>query len=69
MIIVDNGSTDHGAAIADEYAAKDSRIKVIHRVRGNIGSGRNTGLDMAQGAYITFVDDDDECARLFKFPL
>ena len=62
FIIVDNGSTDRSGAIADEYAAKDSRIKVVHRVRGNIGSGRNAGLDVVCGAYITFIDDDDEYA-------
>ncbi len=58
-IIVDNGSADRSGRIADAYAAQDSRIKVIHRERGNIGSGRNTGLDAAQGDYITFIDDDD----------
>lgn len=61
FIIVDNGSTDRSGAIADEYAVKDSRIRVLHRQRGNIGSGRNAGLDAAQGEYIAFVDDDDSC--------
>lgn len=59
FIIVDNGSTDHSGQIADEYAEQDARIQVIHRERGNIGSGRNTGLDAAKGEYITFIDDDD----------
>lgn len=59
FIIVDNGSTDRGGQIADEYAAKDNRVRVIHRERGSIGAGRNTGLDAARGEYITFVDDDD----------
>nr|WP_314462267.1 glycosyltransferase family 2 protein [uncultured Clostridium sp.] len=59
FIIVDNGSTDHSGKIADEYAQKDSRIRVIHRERGNIGSGRNAGMSVAQGDYITFIDDDD----------
>ena len=58
-IIVDNGSTDRSGAIADEYAAKDPRVRVIHRARGNIGAGRNTGLDAAKGEYIAFIDDDD----------
>lgn len=61
FIIVDNGSTDRSGAVADEYAAKDDRIRVFHRQRGNIGSGRNVGLDAAQGEYIVFVDDDDSC--------
>lgn len=59
FIIVDNGSTDSSGKIADEYAAKDSRVHVIHREKGNIGSGRNAGLDVAIGDYIAFVDDDD----------
>lgn len=58
-IIVDNGSSDRSGAIADEYASKDPRIRVIHRERGNIGAGRNTGLDAAKGKYIAFIDDDD----------
>ena len=61
FIIVNNGSTDSSGSIADSYAKKDKRIKVIHRERGNIGSGRNTGLDAAKGSYITFFDDDDWC--------
>lgn len=59
FIIVDNGSTDHSGQIAEEYATKDHRVRVIHRERGNIGSGRNAGLDAARGDYITFIDDDD----------
>ena len=58
-IIVDNGSSDKSGVIAEEYAARDQRIRVIHRERGNIGSGRNAGLDAARGDYIAFVDDDD----------
>lgn len=58
-IIVDNGSTDKSGEIADTYAARDPRLRVIHRQRGNIGAGRNTGLDQARGKYITFIDDDD----------
>lgn len=58
-IIVDNGSTDNSGKIADEYAQRDNRIRVIHKEKGNIGSGRNSGLDVARGEYITFIDDDD----------
>ena len=47
FIVVDNGSTDSSGQIADEYAARDSRIRVLHRDRGNIGAGRNTELDAA----------------------
>jgi glycosyltransferase involved in cell wall biosynthesis len=59
FIIVDNGSCDRSGEIAGEYAAKDGRIKVIRRERGNIGSGRNAGLDATKGEYIVFIDDDD----------
>lgn len=58
-IIVDNGSTDSSGQIAEEYAAKDCRIRVVHIPKSNIGTGRNTGLDLATGEYITFIDDDD----------
>lgn len=58
-IIVDNGSTDRSGQIADEYAKKDKRIKVLHIPKSNIGTGRNVGLDVATGQYITFIDDDD----------
>jgi glycosyltransferase involved in cell wall biosynthesis len=61
FIIVDNGSTDGSGGIADGYAKRDRRIRVIHRGRGNIGIGRNTGLDAASGEYAAFVDDDDTC--------
>lgn len=59
FILVDNGSTDRSGAICDEFAQQDDRVHVLHRKRGNIGSGRNAGLDLAHGEYITFIDDDD----------
>ncbi len=61
-IIVDNGSSDKSGEIAEEYAKKDGRIRVVHIPRSNIGTGRNVGLDMAKGEYITFIDDDDTAA-------
>lgn len=61
FIIVNNGSTDLSGEVAEQYAAKDSRVRVIHRTRGSIGAGRNTGLDVAIGDYIAFIDDDDTC--------
>ena len=59
FIIVDNGSSDSSGDIAEEYAKKDSRVRVIRRERGSIGAGRNTALEAAQGDYIVFIDDDD----------
>ncbi len=58
-ILVDDGSPDNCGKICDEYAKKDSRIKVIHKENGGLSSARNAGLDIAQGEYITFVDSDD----------
>lgn len=59
FIIVNNGSTDKSGEIAQQYARQDNRIKVINREKGNIGSGRNTGLKAAEGDYVAFIDDDD----------
>jgi glycosyltransferase involved in cell wall biosynthesis len=59
ILLVDDGSPDRCGAICDEYAAKDSRIKVIHKPNGGLSSARNAGLDIARGDYIGFVDSDD----------
>ncbi|WP_295363468.1 glycosyltransferase family 2 protein [uncultured Succinivibrio sp.] len=59
IILVDDGSPDRCGAICDEYARKDSRIKVIHQDNMGLSVARNTGLNIATGEYITFVDSDD----------
>lgn len=59
IILVDDGSPDNCGAICDEYASKDSRIKVLHKENGGVSSARNLGLDNATGQYIMFVDADD----------
>lgn len=59
VILVNDGSTDTSGAICDAYAAKDSRIRVIHKENGGLSSARNTGIDAATGEYLTFVDSDD----------
>lgn len=59
IILVDDGSTDKSGIICDEYAKKDNRIKVIHRINGGLSAARNTGLDNATGDYIMFCDSDD----------
>ena len=59
IILVDDGSPDNSPSICDEYAKKDARIKVIHKVNGGLSSARNAGLDVAKGKYIAFVDSDD----------
>ncbi len=59
IILVDDGSPDGSGAICDAYAAKDSRIKVIHQQNGGLSAARNAGLAVASGEYIGFVDSDD----------
>ncbi len=62
ILLVDDGSTDNSGTICDEYAKKDSRIKVIHKENGGLSSARNVALDIATGEYIAFVDSDDYIA-------
>lgn len=59
IIIVDDGSPDSCPQRCDEWARKDSRIKVIHKKNQGVSSARNTGLDNATGEYILFIDSDD----------
>lgn len=59
IILVNDGSPDKSGEICDEYAAKDSRISVIHKENGGLSSARNCALDVANGEYISFVDSDD----------
>lgn len=59
VILVDDGSPDGSAAICDEYAAKDNRVKVIHKQNGGVSTARQAGLDKATGDYIIHADPDD----------
>lgn len=59
IILCDDGATDSCAEICDEYAAKDNRIRVIHKKNGGLSDARNAGIDIARGRYITFIDSDD----------
>lgn len=59
IILVDDGSPDHCPELCDEFAQKDSRIKVIHKKNGGQSSARNAGIECAQGEYIFFLDSDD----------
>ena len=62
LILVDDGSPDSCPAICDEYAMKDSRIKVIHKENGGLSDARNAGIEIATGKYLGFVDSDDYIA-------
>ena len=59
LILVDDGSPDNSGKICDDYAARDSRIRVFHKENGGVSSARNLGLDNVRGAWIAFVDSDD----------
>jgi len=59
LILVDNGSTDSGGKICDEYAKNDSRIQVVHQENKGPASARNIGLKKAVGQWISYIDSDD----------
>lgn len=63
IILVDDGATDNSGEICEEYAKKDNRIKVIHKVNGGLSDARNAGIEVATGDYIGFVDSDDYIAE------
>lgn len=71
ILLVDDGSKDSSGKIADDYALKDSRIKVIHKPNGGVSSARNEALRACTGEYILFVDSDDwikkdTCERVLR---
>ena len=61
-ICVDDGSTDGSGAILDEYAARDSRFRVVHRQNRGVSAARNLAIEIAQGEWIGFLDADDSVA-------
>ena len=68
LILVDDGSPDNAPAMCDEWATKDSRIRVIHKENGGLSSARNAGIQAATGEYLIFIDSDDvihpDCLRI-----
>lgn len=59
IILVDDGSPDRCPELCDEWAKRDSRIRVIHKENGGLSDARNTGIAAATGEYLAFVDSDD----------
>ena len=59
IILVDDGSPDRCGEICEEYATRFDNVKVVHRKNGGLSAARNTGIEIAQGEYVQFVDSDD----------
>ena len=59
LLLIDDGATDSSGRICDEYAERDSRIRVFHKENGGLSDARNYGMDRIKGEYITFIDSDD----------
>ena len=65
VLLVDDGSKDGSGVICDAYAAKDSRIRVLHKENGGVSSARNHGIDNARGEFIVFADSDDRMTNVY----
>ena len=69
LLLMDDGSKDSSGTICDEYAAKDARVRVIHKANSGVSDTRNQAMDMARGVYLQFLDADDwitpNATRLF----
>ncbi len=59
IILIDDGSPDNSGVIAEAFARKDNRIKVIHQKNSGVSVARNVGIDASTGEYICFADSDD----------
>ena len=59
VLLIDDGSPDRSGEICDEYARKDSRVRVFHKENGGVSSARQYGMDHAQGEYTIHADPDD----------
>ena len=59
IILVDDGSPDNCPKMCDDWAKKNSRIKVIHKENGGLSDARNAGMQIANGDVISFIDSDD----------
>ncbi len=63
VVMVDDGSPDGSRAVAQEWADKDSRFRIVTKENGGLGPARNTGTENTDGDYITFIDSDDMVTR------
>lgn len=65
LILVDDGSTDKSGELCDKYADENENVKVVHLENGGVSKARNTGIELAKGEYICFVDSDDYISETF----
>ncbi|MBP3701978.1 MAG: glycosyltransferase family 2 protein, partial [Lachnospiraceae bacterium] len=59
VLLMNDGSKDSSGEICDQYAARDSRIRVVHKTNSGVSATRNMALDLARGTYVQFMDADD----------
>lgn len=74
VLLMDDGSTDTTAAIGDEYACRNARIKVVRLPHRGVSAARNKGLELADSRFVAFMDSDDRVApdylaTFFRTPL
>ena len=60
VLVVDDGSTDNTGMVVKEFAAKESKIRYLFQENAGVSSARNAGIEAARGAYLPFIDADDE---------
>ncbi|MDQ3889412.1 MAG: CDP-glycerol glycerophosphotransferase family protein [Actinomycetota bacterium] len=63
VVMVDDGSTDESAEIAERFVARDSRFRLVRQRNAGLGAARNTGIEHAAGEFLAFVDSDDVVPR------